>query len=353
MDVKPDETVITISGLEENLERSIALEMDILRHPAASPEDLEKLIKKTLAQREDDRKDQGAISRALTEYARYGAKSSYLTMLPGEDIRKLTVEELLGAVRNLLNYRHSITYTGTVPLEKVMAFLEKAAPASGPLREPPAYEPRMVRQVEKNTIYFLDKDFTQCRARIEFGSEVYNEANYVPGRLLASYLGEIAYQELREARGLAYDAWAWYAPGQRKGDQNYMTGGIGCQPDKVNEAMETFYGVFDALPASQERFSKSAESMLNSYRAGKLGFREVIPAVLGWERLGLTGDPRAARYEELQKADMNGMFDYYRKYIQKRPKIISIVGNKERAGAAKLAKSAEITAVDLDTIFVK
>jgi len=355
--VDRDETEITVSGLEENLEPSIALAMDLLEHPKATRENLEELIKKTLAQREDDRKDPDTISAALTEYARYGAKSSFLTMLPGPRMRALSVEELLGFVSGLLKHRHAVTYVGSLPLEKVLALLEKYGPQPAPLLEPPVYEPLEIRRTGKNTIFFLGKETTQSHVQIGFGDEVYNEANYIPAQLLDEYLGTgmggVVYQELRESRGLAYSAYARYRFGRRKSDQNILAAGIECQPDKAAEAVEVFNGLFDGMVPSQERFSKTAESLLSSYRAAKLGFREIIPAVRSWERLGLSVDPRKARYELLQKTEMSAMMGFYRAHVQGRPRVMSILGDKSRMDVEALRKTGEIVEVDLDKIFVR
>jgi len=192
---------------------------------------------------------------------------------------------------------------------------------------------------------------------MQFADGLYSEADRPAAEIFSAYFGGgmsgLVFQELREARGLAYLASSRYGFGERVGDQNRVDASINCQPDKTATALDVFGTLFDSMPVSQERYSKTIQSLLSRYRASKLGFREVIGAVRGWERLKLAGDPRAGRYEKLQKADINTMLSFYQRHIQSRPTIISIFGDQSRMDTAKLAKRGEIIGVNLDQIFVK
>jgi len=42
-------------------------------------------------------------------------------------------------IRDLLRYQHTITYTGSLPLEKVGMVIEQNRPANETLKTPPAY----------------------------------------------------------------------------------------------------------------------------------------------------------------------------------------------------------------------
>ena len=352
-----DETAITISGLDENLEASLALALDLLKNPKIEAESFNEMIRTTLERRKDDRTDPRAIFPALTQYAFFADKSSFLTELPGAEVRKLTPDELFGVARGLLNYRRAIAYTGSMPLDKLAAILQKHLPTPEALQAPPRYEPLQLRQADKTTVYLFNKVVTQSRVQMQFADGLYSETDRPAAEIFSAYFGGgmsgLVFQELREARGLAYLASSRYGFGERARDQNRVDASINCQPDKTATALDVFGTLFDSMPVSQERYSKTIQSLLSRYRASKLGFREVIGAVRGWERLGLAGDPRAGRYEKLQKADIATMLDFYQRHIQSRPTIISIFGDQSRMDTAKLAKRGEIVQVNLDQIFVK
>jgi predicted Zn-dependent peptidase len=162
----------------------------------------------------------------------------------------------------------------------------------------------------------------------------------------------IVFQELREARGLAYAAGASYLTGYRKEDENLMVGGIETQADKVAGALEAYIDLFDRMPVSEERFAIARESLLNQYRTAKIGFREVLGAVRAWERKGLEADPRRERYEAIQTATLDNLLDFQRQYIADQPKLISIAGDKTRVGLGQLEKMGAIREVSLEEIFI-
>src|SRR5207249_4821474 len=125
----------------------------------------------------------------------------------------------------------------------------------------------------------------------------------------------IVFQELREARALAYGAGAHYVPGGRKGEQNLMVGYISCQADKTVEAVVAFLDLLDRMPRSEARFQESVDAMLSRYRTAKLGFREVLSAVRTWERLGVPIDPRKERFEKIPKANLQTLFQFHQAHV--------------------------------------
>ena len=162
----------------------------------------------------------------------------------------------------------------------------------------------------------------------------------------------IVFQELREARALAYSAWARYFNGDRKGDQNRMVGSVACQPDKTVEAVAAFMDLMDNIPVSPERFEEARASILNRYRTNKISFRRVLGSVRSWERLGVPVDPRKSRFEKIQVAEMDDMLRFYGQNLKNRVKLISIVGDKNKIDLEALEQYGTVSEVGLEDIFV-
>ena len=354
--VDDNETTVTISGLDENFAASLALLMELLKNPTTDAETLEELIKIILVNREDARKNYRAIRRALVHYNRYGKDSRYLRLLPGEEVRQLTVDELHGRIKELLTYKPTISYTGSLCLDEVLAALKKHHPVSGPLQTPPPYHFLKSRSPEETEILFFHKEMAQSRVDIEFGNEDYNEADNPVIQLYNTYfsggMSGIVFQELREARALAYSTRARYTTGDRKGDQNMMWGYIACQADKTPEAVEALIDLIDNLPESLERFDAARQSRLNRYRTAKIGFRGVIDAVRYWEHLGVEIDPRKWRFEQIQKANMDLMLQFHQAHLESRTKLISIVGDQNKIDMERLAKVGKVIEIEVEDIFI-
>ena len=350
------QTSVSISGLDEQFKKSLALMMDFVKNPKTDQTTLDELIKIILANREDARKNFQTIQQALVQYNRYGKESSYLKMTPGDQIQKVTVDELLGLIKGLFAYQSRISYTGTLPVEQVLLALKTVYPLTGKLKPVPPYPFLKVRETAETEILFFNKEMAQAQVRIEFGGETLNESLNPPITLYNNYFGgdmsSIVFQELREARALAYSADARYVPGDRQGDQDLMVGIIGTQADKTSDAVGAFLGLMDNLPVSEDRFEAARDAVLNDYRTSKLSFREVLGAIAAWERQGLPVDPRIARYERFQNAKLEMMLSFYSEHLKGRQKLISIVGDKSKINMENLAKFGKIYELTLADIFV-
>jgi len=351
-----NETFISISGLDENFEKSLALLLEWVREPQTDDATLEELKQIILVSREDEKKDPGALNRALSAYHRYGAESSFLRRLPGADLQKLTKEELFAVIYGLLGYKHVITYTGSLPLDDVQKILAKLYPLPDTLKDPPPYRFLHAREADSNEIFFFNKEAAQAQVRIEYPSGVYTKDVLTPAELYNSYFADgmssIVFQELREARALAYSAGALYHVGTRIDDENLMIGAIGCQADKTPEAISAFIDIIDNLPESPERMAEALTALDNQYRTGKIGFRQVIGAVRAWEKLGLGPDPRKEQFESLQNVGLETVLEFHKQRVEDRAKLISVVGDKNRIDMNALKEYGTVTEVGLGDLFV-
>jgi len=351
-----NETTVNIAGLDQNFAASWGLLMDLLQEPTADPETLTELKKIILVQREDAKKDFRTIANALAQYNRYGTDSPYLRALPNDKLTALTMDDLHGLIKSLLAYRHTISYAGSLPLEKVQAILREHHAAAEPLKTPPPYKFLKVFSPARSRTCVFNKEMAQSQVRIEFGNGDYDEANVPVVQLFNDYfsggMSGIVFQELREARALAYSVFAVYSNGGRRGEQNVMLGAIGCQADKTTEAVEGLADLFENLPVSQERFAETVESVISRYRTGKLGFREVIGAVRSWERLEVPIDPRKPRFEKIQRLGLDDVLQFQTNHLKGRAKLISIVGDKTKFNLEQLKKQGAVTELELKDFFV-
>ena len=84
----------------------------------------------------------------------------------------------------------------------------------------------------------------QAQVRLEFAVGLYDENKTPAGQLFNEYFGGgmagLVFQELREARALAYSAWAHFFNPPRPNEENILVGAIGCQADKTLEAVNAF-----------------------------------------------------------------------------------------------------------------
>ena len=349
-------STFSVSGLDEQFEDSLALMMELVKTPATEEQTLEQLKGILIKSREDRKSSPPAIAQALYLYNRYGEESPLLEALTTQEIVDTELEELMSLPADLLNYKHTIAYTGSMPLEELVEILRRHHTIEGQLQDSPEYRFRTARQVNNTEIMVVNQQTAQAQVRIEFADGVYNSDDAVMSSIYTNYFGSgmssVVFQELREARALAYSAQARYAQGGRENAENLMLGAIGTQTDKTVDALEAFIDLIDNMPSSSERFEEAVNSQLNRYRTSKLNFREVIGAVRSWERLGFETDPRIQRYQELQTASLEDLVEFQQEHIQGRPKLISIVGDLSIIDTEELEKFGMVEEIQVGQLFV-
>ncbi|NKB32573.1 MAG: hypothetical protein GKR91_05695 [Pseudomonadales bacterium] len=349
-------SAFSVSGLDEQFEDSLALMMELVKTPATDEQTLEQLKGILLKSREDRKSSPPAIAQALYLFNRYGEESPLLEALTTEEIVDTELDELMSLPSDLLNYKQTIAYTGSLPLEDLVEILRRHHDVEGELQDTPDYRFRTARQVVDTELMVVDQQTAQAQVRIEFADGEYNPDDAVMSSIYTNYFGSgmssVVFQELREARALAYSAQARYSQGSRLNAENLMLGAIGTQTDKTVDALEAFIDLIDNMPSSSERFEESVNSLLNRYRTSKLNFREVIGAVRSWERLGFETDPRRARYQELQTASLDDLLEFQEEHVQARPKLISIVGDLSIIDTEELEQFGTVEEVQVEQLFV-
>jgi len=359
-----NETVISLNGFDDRFKETMDLLMEVMFYPQVEKDVLEELKAIILAQREDAKKDPEEVMRALVQFNRLDTQSPYLNLLSEEELKKLSVEELQEITKNLLNYKHHIFYAGTLNHKELTKLykgylkkeFKKQKDFSG-LKDTPSYIYLKSRRPENTQLYVLDKETTQASVRIEFGLEESTMEEEPVIEVFNSYFGGgmagVVFQELREARALAYVAGAQYIGGYKKGDEDLMVGVIQTQPDKLKEALECFLQLFDNLPISEERFRFAKESVLNDYQTDKVPFRSILGRVYGWYLHGIEDDPRKQWYKGIQQLTLQDLLQFHEKRIKSSKRLISVMLPLNRITSDSLAQFGSLRFVTINDIFVK
>lgn len=350
-------TRMTLSGLDSRFGESLSLMLTVLNEATADDAVLEDLKSALFKDRADQRQDPASISNALYLYNRYGEQSPFLDILSREQVEATTVDELLPLIRELTGYRQQLAYTGSLSLDEVRRILQERYPISTSLREPPPHVHRRARSLDSNETLLIAQDTAQAQVRIESSDVNYDPALTVPASVYDRYFGlgmsSVVFQELREARALAYSAAARYAQGSRLEDENLLLGVVGTQNDKAVEATATFLSLFDELPVSSARFNETLESLISRFRSDVIGFRQIPAALRSWAHRGIDSDPRPARFAELQNMTLEDMTAFHRRHVADQPRFISIVGDIERMDRQQLQTLGSIRELEVDDVFAR
>jgi predicted Zn-dependent peptidase len=347
-----DETVIDVSGVDRNLDASVQLLERWLRTARFDDGVLAALVANTISQRGDATRDPQTIAQALGEYAALGAASSFLTVPSNEELRAARAGELRALLASLPDDEHRTTYFGPRPAAEAARAIALGGRARH--RRVAPRDPVRYRRVHGTRILLVSRKVAQSQVRVAFRRPPLARGQRALGRMYSEYMGghmgALVLQEIREARGLAYEAWAGYDGGDQLRDESALVAVMGTQSDKTVDALATLVRLLHAPPIREARFAVARRSLDEDYRASRVDPRQAPGWVEAWDELGERSDPRPrewARVKSLAPADLAA----FAARAAAGPIVISVMGDADRIDRAALARIGTIEEVPLSRLF--
>ncbi|KIG19327.1 ZINC protease [Enhygromyxa salina] len=337
---------IDIEGFDKNLEQSVQLVEAWIRDPKFDDDTLAGLRRNLISEREDELDDSDNLAQMLSAYASYGDRSAYLRQPSNAAINKVTAKQLRKQLTSFPDYTHSTLYYGPrTPAEaaKVVGLGRKHKPAG------PREQRRFRDGAQGTTIYFLHKDVAKSAVSLAIPQGLLPHDQIPVSEYFANYIGggmsSLIFQEIREARGLAYYAYAYVARGVTPEDECALVGGMGTQADKTVDALTLYLQLLRERPIDANRLGQTRESLDAEYRASRIDPRWIVLWVDSWDREGEKQDPRPWEWEQIQTLGVEQVQTYASGYAD-RPTIISIVGDRSRVDLQALAKLGTVIEVE-------
>lgn len=349
------QTTISITGLQENFGKAVALFEEVLRNCKPDSMALAALKGRLLKAREKNKLNKQAIMQGLISYARYGAKNPFNTGLTTEELGTLKAEDLTNVLHGLLNYPHTIIYYGTLPMED----FTKAIVGIHPL--PAAFTPYPEKlrfpfsEQTSNEVLFADYDMVQseiCWVRNSAAYDVSREPlvavfnNYFGGGM-----GSIVFQTLRESKALAYSTFATYGTPSKKEDPFYILAYIGCQADKMNDAIAGMKALLNDLPVSDKGFELAKTSEKKDIETERITQDGIVLSYLAAKQKGLDYDPRKNEYAELDKLTMNDVKQFHQQQMANKAFTYCVVASSKKIHLDDLKKVGDVKTLSLEEIF--
>jgi len=339
---------ITISGPSSQLEEAIPMVNERLRNPVIDDDTVKTYLDDYVARRQDNKITADLQQSALRKYAIYGDESSFLKSASDEAILGTTADEYLKRVSSLVGAQRVTLYVGPRSLDEVEAQMV----TGDSYTELESFEPKSFVVPEDSRILFLNFDSVQSKITV-YGPDGILENNDRPeytlyGELMGGSAG-LVFQEIREARSLAYSAGGGYRPGSEAGDQNYLWGVVACQGDKTVVATQLLVDMLHNLPDQQERWNRSHKAAIQRQKSSRVGFRAVPSTVESWRRQGLDSDPRAELVTAIEEQTFDDLKEFAGRF-REMPLSIVVLGNAETVDLKALEAIAPVTEVQLEEL---
>lgn len=346
---------ISISGLSENLPEAMRIVEDLIYNAVPDEAILENLKADMLKERADAKLNQGRCFSALQNYILLGKDYIRETTLTDRQIAELTSEELLGKVRNLMEYSHEVSYYGPSTENEVKALIrenhriaEELKPLT--LRYPEAVPTPSSKvylaQYDAKQIYYLQ--YSNNEEKLDLDSDpyikLYNE--YFGGGMNA-----IVFQEMREARGLAYSASGRLLEPEYKDDSYKYFAFIATQNDKMQTAIEAFDEIINDMPVSETAFNIAKEALTTKYRTERITGRNILRSYQNARDMGIT-EPRSKKiYEKLPELTLEDVKATQEKWVKDRTYCYGILGDIKNLDTDYLKTLGTVEVLTLEDIF--
>ena len=345
---------ITISGLGENMNKTMDIVEDLVANAVADEAILANVKQDMLKSRANAKLNQSSNFSALQSYVIYGEEGMN-ARLSNEELMALTSEELLAKVRDLLTKQHTVVYYGPATKDELLASLNEHH------NVPEELQPLEIKRLAnvptpENKVFIAEYDANQIYY-IQYSNrgEKFDVANDANLDLYNEYFGggmsSIVFQEMREARGLAYSARAYMSTPTYADGTYSFTAYIATQNDKMKQAIEAFDEIINTMPESEAAFNVAKESYINQVRTLRYTKASVLYAFINARDMGLDYDRARDVFEKVQTMTLDDVKAVQQQWVKDRNYYYLILGDSKNLDLNYLRTLGPITFLSQEQIF--
>ena len=345
---------ITISGLGENMNKAMDVVEDLVANAVADEAILANVKQDMLKSRANAKLNQSSNFSALQSYVIYGEEGMN-ARLSNEELMALTSEELLAKVRDLLTKQHTVVYYGPATKDELLASLNEHH------NVPEELQPLEIKRLAnvptpENKVFIAEYDANQIYY-IQYSNrgEKFDVANDANLDLYNEYFGggmsSIVFQEMREARGLAYSARAYMSTPTYADGTYSFTAYIATQNDKMKQAIEAFDEIINTMPESEAAFNVAKESYINQVRTLRYTKASVLYAFINARDMGLDYDRARDVFEKVQTMTLDDVKAVQQQWVKDRNYYYLILGDSKNLDLNYLRTLGPITFLSQEQIF--
>ncbi len=351
-----DQVYVTLSGLDENFVKALALFENTLQNPKADQKALDDMVAGILKARNDAKLNKSVIlNQALVNYAKYGPKNPFTTVLSEKELKAVKPQELVDLIKSIPTYEHRVLYYGPREADNLVAALNIGHIVPGRLKPVPAEKVYAELDIKQPTVYWVDYNMVQAELMFLTKADAFNKAMVPTIRLYNQYFGagmsSIVFQELRESKALAYSAYSSYSTASKKDRSNYIMSYIGTQSDKLPEAMAGMQELLNNMPLADENFNLAKASLRNSISSERITKSSILFDYERAKRLGLDYDIRKDVYESANSLTFDQLQEFQKKFVKAQPQAILVIGSKDRLNFKELEKYGKVKQLTLEQVF--
>lgn len=354
--VTNDMIFITLEGLNQYLPKAMYLLEQIFSDCDVDQKAWEKYLENTLKKRTDDKKNIQQIFLHLVMYGMYGKDNPITWRLTNKELKATKPQQLISLIKDIFNYPHTIMYYGPLPINELEQIVTRHHHVNRTFKPYPPKKEFEQQPTDRPLVYFVDFETPHTQIlMVSRGKKGFDPSIAAQNRLYNEYFGmnmnSIVFQEMREAKGLAYAAISLHQPPAEKDRYYTNIAYIATQFDKVDDAINGFYEILNNMPLSEKAFEIAQQSLIKSIQTQRILRDDIFTYYIQYQKLGLNEDLNKIIYRDIKNLSLQDIARYNQQYIANKPHVILIVGNKKDLPPKTLKKFGKVQTVSIEQIF--
>lgn len=351
-----EDAYVYISGLEESLDKGVELLEHMIANAKPDQEAYDKYVQKIIKDRSNAKEDKNQILwRGMLNYGLYGEESSFRNIIPEEKLKNIAPRALTDLVKDLYSYEHEIFYFGSRPTKELTSLLAEKHQIPDELKPVPAPADYEMRSVDQSQVYFVDYDMVQSNILFLTKDQEFSKDLIAYGRMFNEFYGSglssIVFQEIREAKALAYSAFSAFITPSKKDDNHAIYGFVGTQPDKIKTATNALMDLMNEMPEAQKQFESAREAILKQIESERITKDGIYWTYRRNKKRGIDHDFRKDVYEKVKTMSLDEFKTFFNEHISGKNYTFMVMGDRESVDMNILANIGTVKELTLEELY--
>lgn len=353
--VAQQETYITLSGLTSQFDSSLALFNHIFENVVADNEVVLGLIQKQLQLRQmETTSSRSLLWNGLQQYAVFGKNSPLNSELSNEQLKKITAQQLISKLKQLLNYKAQVLYYGPTNPQELKSKLRTSPFLSGNQNASKREDFKRL-SMDENKIYLLDYDLKQSEVLLLSKGSTFNPSELALNSVFNEYYGggmsSVVFQEIREKKALAYQAFAVHTSAKDTVKPQYTYGFLGCQIDKTTEAIASLFNILKNMPIDTLKFNQAKKSIQQQLASNRTTRASKLYSYWNNSKLGLTTTTDELVYKALNEVTFTDVQKFHQNNIANNNYSIVIISDLSELDINSLKQFGSVEILNIDDLY--
>jgi predicted Zn-dependent peptidase len=350
-----DRTVFSVYGKEEDFVSALKFVRNLIRTAWGSRRSYRKYILGMLKRRRDAKLSKKLLlSGGLYSWGLYGENSPFRDILSERELRSGDPEALVRELQRLFDLPHRIFYYGNRPPAEAAALLTESHPGSGRPARPREHKQYREREGEEK-VFFTHHDMLQAEIYRLAPQRPFDPSRLAGIQLFNEFFGaglnSLFFQEIREARGLAYTAYSSISVPEFPEQRHILSSYLGTQADKLPDALAEMDRLFLSAPAKDRLFEEARTALLKSQASERFTDSDIFWSWWEARELGLNPGFRKQVYRDLEAYTPADMERFFTESVIPVKSNVLVLGNRDDLDMKTLEKRGEFRELSPEELF--